>query len=194
MSIYKKLLDLQNKMSAVVKNKKGQYKYADITQILKELMPLLKEQNLLLLQELAGDGGTLTLITHIIDPETPDSSIRHSVSFNVQGCSMQQLGSVRTYLSRYALITMFVVPVVDDDGALAEYNSKTLDDPLVAEAEKFERIVMEDQTEAYRLWKSKTQAQKKPLWALLGEHTQKFMKSEEWASLADTGGDNGTAE
>lgn len=194
MSIYAKLYNVQEGMEAVVKNKKGGHgKYADLKTLLEALMPLLRGQKLLLVQELAGEAGTLTVITKVIDSGKPEEQITHSVSWGVQGMTLQQAGSCRTYLTRYALLTMFVVPIADDDAAAASFNNnvQAKEDGIVGEAvsEELAVLIVSDQAEAYAFWAELSKEQKTQAWPHINEATRAFMKSKEWADL---GAENGT--
>ena len=196
MSIYAKLYNVQINMEAVVKNRKGGHgKYADIKTLLSELKPLLEGQKLLLVQELAGEAGTMTIITKVIDSEKPEEQITHSVSWSVQGMTLQQAGSCRTYLARYALLTMFVVPIADDDADAASfaYNVQAKTDKIinVETSDKLAELMLNDQTEAYEFWASLDKEQKTQAWPHVNQATKDFMKSKEWKAL---GVENGTAE
>jgi hypothetical protein len=194
-TIHQKLYQVQTGLDAVVKNNKGVHgKYADLKTLLAAIKPLLEKQKLLLMQELAGENGTMTVVTHIIDAEKPDNALQHSVSWNVQGLTLQQAGSARTYLCRYALLTMFVVPVVDDDAAAASFTNTVqgkLESLGSAEtSDKLAELMLSDQAEAYHYWASLDKDAKTQAWPHINEATKIFMKSKEWKGL---GVENGTA-
>lgn len=195
MNIYEKLYQVQTSLDAVVKSNKGVHgKYADLKTLLKTIKPLLEKQKLLLIQELAGEGGTMTVVTHIIDSEKPDSAIQHSVSWSVQGLTLQQAGSARTYLCRYALLTMFVVPVVDDDAAAASFNNSVQEKVeslgSAESSEKLAELMLSDQVEAFKFWAGLDKETKTLAWPHVNEPTKAFMKSKEWKAL---GVEDGTA-
>jgi hypothetical protein len=195
MSIYAKLYSVQEEMEIVVANRSGGHgKYADLKTLLARLKPLLESQKLLLIQELAGEAGTMTVITKVIDSEKPEDHITHSVSWDVQKMTLQQAGSCRTYLARYALLTMFVVPIADDDAAAASFaNQMQATTDKIGNSEtsgKLAELMLNDQTEAYAFWASLDNEQKRQAWPSVNEATKAFMKSKEWKAL---GVENGTA-
>jgi len=116
LSINEKLFALQQEIGAISKDANNPFyksKYFDINSLIKQLQPLLKKHNLLLLQPIEEDmvyskilciEGTGGVISGLKLPELNDP---------------QKLGSAITYYRRYTLQSLLALQSEDDDGNLA---------------------------------------------------------------------------
>jgi len=117
-NIYKALADFQQECPIIHKGTTGHnYTYADLPQIFKTIMPLLKKHNLGFIQPLEGD--TLkTIVFHTKTGETIESQVTIP-QIVLRGMNeYQSLGSGITYYRRYALASFFgLVTDKDTDAA-----------------------------------------------------------------------------
>lgn len=202
MNIHQKMLEVQKRIQVVVTNKKGAYgPYADLGQCIGAIRKPLNDVGLLLTQEFSvvGDGDkALNIITRIINPRDNGDPeiITHHASWPITKLNVQQVGSARTYLCRYALTTLFVLPISDDNGAealqaqLSGEDSDSENDEATSFVATFMELIVNDEQAAYDKWKQMSRKDKKAMFTKLPGPTQDYMKSPEWAML---GGDNGTA-
>lgn len=212
MSIYQKMLQVQKSIQVVTTNKKGAYgKYADLGQCIAAIRKPLNDAGLLLTQEFSVSGDpekTLNIVTQVINPRDngEPETITHHASWPITKLNVQQVGSARTYLSRYALTTLFVLPISDDDGAEAlqaqlsgeESEGDDFESALKASGAsdkiallKFFGLIQNDEQAAFNEWQQMSRKDKKAIFPMLPEEIQDYMKSPEWAML---GGKDGTAE
>ena len=114
--IYQKLAELRKKIKPFVKNTQGyNYKYFDINQMIKELMPVLEEMDLILLQPLSNVDGKPAIKTIIAS--TKDDEKIEDVFMLPELTDPQKIGSMITYFRRYSLQSMLFLEAEDDDGA-----------------------------------------------------------------------------
>lgn len=116
-SLYKKLLNVQKEVGAIVRDSTNPFfksQYFDINGLLAELKPILNEQGLIVLQPLTNIEGKLALETLVIDEESGDQ-IKSIVTLS-ENPDPQKMGSAITYFRRYALQSFFLLQAQDDDG------------------------------------------------------------------------------
>lgn len=91
-------------------------KYAPLDAILALVRPILAKNNLLVLQNVGGDGNCVTVTTTILHSSgeylTSDGFILHPTK-----CDPQGLGSAATYGRRYSLTAMLGIAGDSDDDA-----------------------------------------------------------------------------
>jgi hypothetical protein len=94
------------------------YSYAPLETILAAVRPALKEHGLAIVQRLEAPSGTPSLRTEI--RHASGGVIAASFPLPTVPQNVQQLGSLLTYLRRYAIVAMLAVAAEeDDDGAQA---------------------------------------------------------------------------
>lgn len=114
-NIYSKLLKVQTEIGAISKDTKNPFynsKYFDINSLLRQVMPLLQKQQLVLIQPIQ-DGQVKSVII-----DTEGGSVE-STMFLPDINDPQKLGSAITYYRRYTLQSLLALQAVDDDGNLA---------------------------------------------------------------------------
>lgn len=99
-------------------------KYADLNEVMDTLAPAMIEQNLLYIQVPEVKDGVDMLTTVIVNRSNPDEKITSSIRLAIPAPDMQKLGGAITYARRYALISMFGLEAIDDDGNTASGKSK----------------------------------------------------------------------
>lgn len=110
-NIYNKLLKVQKEIGAISKDTKNPFynsKYFDINSLLKQVMPLLQKQELVLLQPIQ-DGQVKSVII-----DTDGGSVE-STMFLPEISDPQKLGSAITYYRRYTLQSLLALQAEDDD-------------------------------------------------------------------------------
>ena len=129
----KALGDFQQEVPAIIKNTKGYgYTYADLTQILHVINPLMKKHNLAFTQMVDGTS-LVTVIMHTESGETFESKMDIPQGVQLKGMNdFQVLGSAITYCRRYQLSAMLGIVSDTDIDAAGEQISQSKP-PLVAE-------------------------------------------------------------
>lgn len=114
--LYKKLFDLKSEIGKISKNQENPFyksKYFDINSLLEHLEPILKKNNVLLLQPITHNMvGSM-----LIDPDT-GQSITSEIELPAI-TDPQKLGSAVTYYRRYTLQSLLGLQAEDDDGNIA---------------------------------------------------------------------------
>ena len=111
-NIYSKLLKVQTEIGAISKDTKNPFynsKYFDINSLLRQVMPLLQKQELVLIQPIQ-DGQVKSVII-----DTEGGSVESSM-FLPEINDPQKLGSAITYYRRYTLQSLLALQAEDDDG------------------------------------------------------------------------------
>jgi hypothetical protein len=111
-NIYSKLLKVQTEIGAISKDTKNPFynsKYFDINSLLRQVMPLLQKQELVLIQPIQ-DGQVKSVII-----DTEGGSVE-STMFLPDINDPQKLGSAITYYRRYTLQSLLALQAEDDDG------------------------------------------------------------------------------
>lgn len=127
-NIYEKLSWVRDKVGFIEKKSSNPFfknKYADINVVLETLNPVLSDVGIVFVQtpNVLGTGANV-LTTRIINCENPEDFIEGHLPLVVAKNDMQQLGSAITYARRYALVSMFGLEALDDDGNVAVGNAK----------------------------------------------------------------------
>ena len=121
------LFSVQKQIEGVVKGEENSYfdsKYADRTTILKLLKPVMAEAGLLLIQSLvASQPEHLAMATTIVHVAT-GQAYSETATMPLSKVDPQGYGSAATYLSRYSLVALFALPLLDDDGNAASGKSE----------------------------------------------------------------------
>ena len=110
-NIYNKLFKVQKEIGAISKETTNPFynsKYFDINSLLKQVMPLLQKQDLVLLQPIQ-DGMVKSVII-----DTNGGSVESSM-FLPEISDPQKLGSAITYYRRYTLQSLLALQAEDDD-------------------------------------------------------------------------------
>jgi hypothetical protein len=113
------------------KNPMFDSKYADLTAVLNAARPILAEFNLYVLQSPRMTDKMVhvqTMIAHADGGYITDTA-SHERSGNQEANDLQKLGTVITYLRRYALKAMLAIGDKDDDGASIGKPAKTTRKP-----------------------------------------------------------------
>lgn len=101
--------------------------YADRTSIIRSLKPLLQKFNFVVTQVLVpppvGQTDVLALATTLFHVPT-GKSIGDTAVVPLPKSDPQGYGSAMTYTSRYALVALFVLPLLDDDDGNAASSAK----------------------------------------------------------------------
>ena len=123
MKIYSQLAALQQELPTINKNATGYgYKFADLEQIVKVVVPLMKKNNLGYTQPL--DGTSLKTILFNTEGETIESSVDIPQGVSLKGQNeYQTLGSAITYLRRYSLSSILGLVTDEDADAAGEQTS-----------------------------------------------------------------------
>lgn len=111
-NIYSKLLKVQTEIGAISKDAKNPFynsKYFDVNSLLRQVMPLLQKQELVLIQPIQ-DGQVKSVII-----DTEGGSVESSM-FLPEINDPQKLGSAITYYRRYTLQSLLALQAEDDDG------------------------------------------------------------------------------
>lgn len=121
-TIFKKILEIQSKVSSLKKDKKGHnHKYADLNQIIQMLQKPLHENGLGITHNVAiTDTGGFVCVTTVFDEDgqTVISNCPILGAENlVRGNAMQGMGAGITFARRYNLLNLFNLFAEDDDAA-----------------------------------------------------------------------------
>ena len=114
-SIYKKLYLVQKEIGAISKDSINPFyhnKYVDINSLIKQLIPILQEHNLLLLQPIEDDKQYSRIID--LDGGMVESSLVLPTDLDAQ-----KIGGAITYYRRYTLVALLGLQAEDDDGNTA---------------------------------------------------------------------------
>ena len=121
MKIYKKLLEVKKELGSISKdaaNNFHKYKYATLSNILKNLNPLLEKNGLFLkIEDTKLDENTLRFWLTIIDTSTGEfTRAKYDVDKDKGNSNpVQAFGSTMTYGQRYILGAFFGIPFDDED-------------------------------------------------------------------------------
>jgi len=119
--LYTALAKAQGEFPVIPKNKTADagaysYKYADITDILKAIIPILSQNDLILTQPTKVVDGTMTVITRII--HVAGGSIESEYPVCSTSGEHQKMGGALTYARRYGVGSLLAIAVDEDtDGA-----------------------------------------------------------------------------
>jgi len=139
LNIYERLAMVRNMVGSVKKTAKNPFfksNYADLNSVMDSLAPALVECNLIYVQYANRVDGVDVLTTELVNIAKPEEKILSHTHLVIPSADMQKLGGAITYARRYALVSMFGLEAVDDDGNIASGNGK----PMTATQEHNERI------------------------------------------------------
>lgn len=121
-TIFAKFLDAQSELQNVAKDQKAKagqasYRYADISDVLAMVRPVLNRHGLCLIQRAETTEHTVTIETFLYDADGAElRSGGFTVSTNgLMQKGVQAHGSAVTYARRYSLVTFLGVAYGDDD-------------------------------------------------------------------------------
>ena len=123
-ALYKALADFQAEVPTIKKNSTSYgYKYADLEEITKVIIPLLKKHGLGFTQPL--DGSSIkTILFHTESGESIESTLEIPQDVELKGQNQfQVLGSAITYLRRYSLASVLGLVTDEDTDAAGEQTS-----------------------------------------------------------------------
>lgn len=132
-NLIKSLLRFQSEVPTIFKSSQGYgYKYADLSEIMRTIQPILSKYNLGITQDvntIKHDGNILvtTTIFHI-SGEFISSTISERISDNLKNQSnhIQTIGSIISYLRRYGISSILnLVTDIDNDGNPTNNTTKT---------------------------------------------------------------------
>lgn len=139
LNIYERLAMVRNMVGGVKKTKSNPFfksKYADLNSVMDTLAPALVECNLIYVQYANRVADTDVLTTELVNISKPEEKIISNTHLLIPAPDMQKFGGAITYARRYALVSMFGLEAVDDDGNVASGKAK----PMTATQEHNERI------------------------------------------------------
>jgi hypothetical protein len=90
------------------------------------LAPALVECNLIYVQYANRVDGADVLTTELVNIPNPEDKIVSHTHLVIPALDMQKLGGAITYARRYALVSMFGLESIDDDGNVAVGKEKPL--------------------------------------------------------------------
>ncbi len=126
LELYKALADFQQEVPPIFKGTTGYgYKYADWSEILKVINPLLAKHSLGFSQPLDGTS-VKTIIFHTKTGETIEGTVQIPQGVQLKGMNdFQVLGSAITYLRRYSLSSLLGLVTDEDADATGKQTNKT---------------------------------------------------------------------
>lgn len=129
LNIYERLTQVRAMVGSVSKSAKNPFfksSYADLNSVMKTLAPALVEANIIYTQYPSIVDGADVLTTELVNTTSPEDRIVSHTRLVLAKNDMQAYGSAITYSRRYALISMFGLEAVDDDGNVASGRGKAL--------------------------------------------------------------------
>lgn len=121
LSKYAKVLEVQRKMKAIVRDEVNPHfksQYFSINGLLSALKPVLNDVGLVVIQPLSIHDGKSTIETMVIDPDAAkeESATVLHFHFPLPECrTTQELGAAISYLRRYSLTSLFLLEGEEDD-------------------------------------------------------------------------------
>lgn len=129
LNIYERLAMVRSMVSGVKKTAKNPFfksSYADLNGVMDSLAPALVECNLIYVQYANRYDGVDVLTTELVNIAKPEEKIISHTQLVIPTPDMQKLGGAITYARRYALVSMFGLESIDDDGNVASGKDKPL--------------------------------------------------------------------
>lgn len=129
LNIYERLSMVRAMVSGVKKTAKNPFfksSYADLNGVMDTLAPALVECNLIYVQYANRFDGVDVLTTEVVNVSNPDDKIVSHTHLIIPSADMQKFGGAITYARRYALVTMFGLESIDDDGNVAAGKEKPM--------------------------------------------------------------------
>jgi hypothetical protein len=139
LNIYERLAMVRGMVSGVKKTAKNHFfknSYADLNGVMDALAPAMIECNLIYVQYANRHDGVDVLTTELVNVSKPEEKIVSHTHLIIPAADMQKFGGAITYARRYALVTMFGLEAIDDDGNVAVGKEK----PMTATQQHNERI------------------------------------------------------
>lgn len=124
----KKLLEVQRELKAVVKNAANPFfksKYADLSEVLSVVKPLLNKNDIILLQPHETNEFGDFVKTVLIDATTGKEIVSSMTKILCSSNKPQDLGSAITYARRYGIKSLLALEDEDDDAEKATGREKT---------------------------------------------------------------------
>lgn len=115
--LLKALNKVQKELKPIEKTKANPFfksKYADLSSVLDEVLPLLAKHDLVLIQSLSGNETSPVLDT-IIAHAPSGQNIKSSAPLFAKELTPQGLGSAITYMRRYSLMAFLGISTTDED-------------------------------------------------------------------------------
>ena len=129
LNIYERLTMVRAMVSGVKKTAKNPFfksNYADLNSVMDTLAPAMIECNIIYVQYANRVDGVDVLTTEIVNTSQPEDKIVSHTHLIIPAADMQKFGGAITYARRYALVTMFGLEAIDDDGNLAAGKEKPM--------------------------------------------------------------------
>ena len=129
LNVYERLAMVRGMVSGVKKTAKNPFfksSYADLNGVMDSLAPALVECNLIYVQYANRHDGVDVLTTELVNVSNPEDKIVSHTHLVIPSADMQKLGGAITYARRYALVSMFGLEAIDDDGNTANGKDKPL--------------------------------------------------------------------
>ena len=129
LNVYERLAMVRGMVSGVKKTAKNPFfksSYADLNGVMDSLAPALVECNLIYVQYANRHDGVDVLTTELVNVSNPEDKIVSHTHLVIPAPDMQKLGGAITYARRYALVSMFGLEAIDDDGNAANGKGKPL--------------------------------------------------------------------
>jgi len=129
LNLYERLAMVRSMVSGVKKTAKNPFfksSYADLNGVMDALAPALVECNLIYVQYANRIDGVDVLTTELVNIPNPEEKILSHTHLIIPSADMQKFGGAITYARRYALVTMFGLEAIDDDGNVAVGKEKPL--------------------------------------------------------------------
>jgi len=113
-SIYKALSDFQQEMPIMGQNAQGYgYRYVDLAEITRIVVPLLRKHGLGYTQPLCDDGAIKTILFHYPTGQTIESKVQMPMNVQLEGMNdFQVYGNAISYFRRYSLSS--ILGIVSD--------------------------------------------------------------------------------
>ena len=139
LNIYERLTMVRSMVSGVKKTANNPFfksSYADLNGVMDALAPAMIECNIIYVQYANRLDGVDVLTTELVNVSKPEDKIVSHTHLIIPAADMQKFGGAITYARRYALVTMFGLEAIDDDGNVAAGKDK----PMTATQQHNERI------------------------------------------------------
>jgi hypothetical protein len=140
LNIYERLTMVRSMVSGVKKTANNPFfksSYADLNGVMDALAPAMIECNIIYVQYANRLDGVDVLTTELVNVSKPEDKIVSHTHLIIPAADMQKFGGAITYARRYALVTMFGLEAIDDDGNVAAGKEK----PMTATQTHNKRIV-----------------------------------------------------
>lgn len=123
--MWKALVEVQKTIPTLIKNAKGQvgtrvYKYLSLDELMEQILPVLHENDFVLMQPVNIDEAGRTVLDTILVHTKTGVNITSRMPLNPVKDDPQSVGSAITYARRYSLMPLLgLVADDDDDGSEA---------------------------------------------------------------------------